>query len=63
MWIMFAPITVNATRFFGVSDLSIGILSMIFMIVHLFVSLPASWVIDTRGIRVAVGIGAELCLG
>lgn len=59
-WITFAPITGSAAAFYGVSDLSIGLLSMSFMIVYLFVSIPASWVIDTYGIRVAVGIGAAL---
>jgi MFS family permease len=33
---------------------------MSFMIVYIFVSIPASWVIDTYGIRVAVGTGAAL---
>lgn len=60
LWITFAPITSSAAAHFGVSDLSIGLLSMSFMIVYLFVSFPASWVIDTYGIRVAVGIGAVL---
>ncbi len=60
LWITFASITSDAVRFYGVSDLSIGLLSMIFMIVYIFVSIPASWVIDTYGLRVAVGIGAAL---
>jgi len=57
MWITFAPITSDATVYYGVSDLRIGILSMCFMIVYLFVSIPASWIIDTYGIRIGVGIG------
>jgi MFS family permease len=60
LWITFAPITSDAAKFYGVSDLSIGLLSMVFMIVYIVVSIPASWVIDTYGIRVAVGIGAVL---
>ncbi len=60
LWITFAPITTDAAHFYGVSDLSIGLLSMSFMIVFIIVSIPASWVIDTYGIRVAVGIGAVL---
>lgn len=60
LWISFAPITGDAASYYGVTDLSIGLLSMVFMIVYIFVSLPASWVIDTYGIRVAVGIGAAL---
>jgi cyanate permease len=58
LWITFAPITNEAVQHYGVSDLKIGILSMCFMIVYLVVSIPASWIIDTYGIRIGVGIGA-----
>jgi MFS family permease len=58
LWITFAPITGEATKYYGVSDLRIGILSMCFMIVYIVVSIPASWVIDRYGIRIGVGIGA-----
>ena len=60
LWITFAPITGSAATYYEVSDLSIGLLSMSFMIVYIIVSIPASWVIDTYGIRVAVGIGVVL---
>ncbi len=59
-WITFAPITGDAAAFYGVSELSIAVLSMIFMIVYLAVSIPASYVIDTYGIRIGIGIGAAL---
>jgi sugar phosphate permease len=60
LWITFAPITGSAATYYGVSDLSIGLLSMSFMIVYIVISIPASWAIDTYGIRVAVGIGAAI---
>jgi cyanate permease len=60
LWITFASITGPAARFYGVSDLAIAFLSLSFMLVYIFVSIPASWVIDTYGIRVGVGIGAVL---
>jgi MFS family permease len=60
LWITFAPITSSAVAYYHVSDLSIGLLSISFMIAYLFVSIPASWVIDTYGFRTAVGIGAAL---
>ena len=59
-WITFAPITSKAAEYYGVSDLSIGLLSMSFMIVYIFISIPASWLIDTYGFRLAVGMGAIL---
>ena len=60
LWITFASITGPAAAFYGVSDLAIGLLSLSFMVVYIFVSIPASWVIDTYGFRVGVGIGAVL---
>jgi len=60
LWITFAPITSSAATYYGVSDLGIALLSMSFMIVYIVISIPASWVIDTHGIRVAVGVGAVL---
>jgi MFS family permease len=60
LWITFAPITTDAARYYGVSELSIGLLSLSFMLVYILVSIPASWAIDTYGIRAAVGLGAVL---
>jgi MFS family permease len=60
LWIGYAPITGPAAAFYGVSDLQIGILAMSFMIAFIPLSIPASWVIDTHGFRVAVSIGAVL---
>jgi sugar phosphate permease len=60
LWITFAPITGAAAGYYGVSDLSIGLLSLVFLIVYIVISIPASWAIDTYGLRVAVGIGAAL---
>lgn len=60
LWITFAPITGSAAEFYHVTDLEIGLLSLVWMIVYLVVSIPASWVIDTYGVRVGVSIGAAL---
>jgi MFS family permease len=60
LWITFAPITGPAAEFYGVTDLQIGYLAMSFMVTYLFLSFPASWVIDTYGFRKAVSIGAVL---
>ena len=60
LWITFAPITSAAANFYGTSDLMIGLLSMMFMVIYIAIVLPSAWVIDTYGFRVAVGIGAAL---
>jgi MFS family permease len=60
MWLTFAPITGPAAAFYGKSDLMIGLLSMVFMIVYIVVAIPAAWAIDTWGFKVAAGLGAVL---
>ena len=60
LWITFAPVTSEAAKFYGTSDLQIGLLSMIFMIVYIVLVLPSAWAIDTWGFKTAVGIGAVL---
>lgn len=60
LWITFAAITTDTAAYFRVSELSVGILSMVFMIVYIFASIPASWLIDTYGFHLAVGIGSVL---
>jgi MFS family permease len=59
-WITFAPITGEAARHYGTSDLVIGLLSMVFMIVYVLLAIPSAWLIDERGFRLAVGIGSLL---
>ncbi|MDH3398682.1 MAG: MFS transporter, partial [Acidimicrobiia bacterium] len=59
-WITFAPVTGDAAAFYGVGELEIGLLSIVFMAVFVVVSIPASYVIDTYGIRIGIGIGAVL---
>jgi len=63
LWITYAPITGPAAEFYGVTDLQIGLLSMAFMIAFVPLSIPVSWVIDTYGFRIGVGIGAVLMGG
>ena len=60
LWISYAPITGPAAKFYGVSDLQIGFLSMSFMIAFIPLSIPVSWVIDTYGFKLAVSIGAVM---
>ena len=57
MWICYAPISTLAMDYYGVSQLQVGMLAMIFMIVYIPISIPVSWLIDTLGYRKAVSIG------
>jgi len=60
LWIAYAPITGPAARFYGVTDLQIGLLAMSFMMAFIPLSIPVSWAIDTYGFRLTVSIGTVL---
>jgi len=60
LWITFAAVTTDAMQFYHVSDIEIGLLSLSFMVVYIIISFPASWIIDTYGLRAGVGVGAAL---
>lgn len=59
-WLTFAPISSAARTYYGVSQLRIDFLSMVYMIVFIALCVPASYVIDTYGLKVGLGIGAAL---
>ena len=60
LWITFAPITSDAMKFYATSDIAIGLLSMVFMVVYILLFLPSAWLIDTWGFRKTVSLGAVL---
>ncbi len=60
LWITFASITIEAAAFFGVAEMDILFLSLIFMIVYIPVTFLASWIIDKYDFRIGAGIGALL---
>ncbi len=60
LWICFAPIAGPAAKFYGVGEVQIGLLAMIFMIVYVPLSIPISWLIDTYGYRKSVSLGVVL---
>lgn len=58
LWICFAPVTRAAQKFYDVDELHIGALAMLYMVVYVPASLPASWALDRFGFRRAVSCGA-----
>ncbi len=59
-WLTFAPIRSAAVVYYGVSGRWIDFMAMSYMFVFLVLSIPASYVIDTYGIRTGLGIAAFL---
>lgn len=60
LWITFAPIASYVATGFSVSVLDVALLSLIFMVVYLPVSIPSAYVIDSKGFRFACGVGATI---
>ncbi|MFX1475707.1 MAG: MFS transporter [Promethearchaeota archaeon] len=58
LWITFAPISSYVAPLLGVTDLDVALLSLIFMVVYIPVSIPSAYLIDSKGFRYACGIGA-----
>jgi len=59
-WISMSPVSTTAAEFYGVSTTEIGWFSIIFMVVFIPLSIPAAWMVDRYGLRVAVGLGSVL---
>ena len=59
-WLTFASISEVAQQFYHTSPLRIDFLSMIYMIVFIIMSIPASYIIDTWGLKKGLMIGALL---
>ncbi|MEA2076945.1 MAG: MFS transporter [Candidatus Marinimicrobia bacterium] len=65
-WLTHAPVARAAETFYAGqfnpnSIFNIDFLAMAYMLVYLIFSIPASYVIDTWGIKKGIGIGAALC--
>ncbi|XP_074598387.1 histamine transporter [Brevipalpus obovatus] len=57
-WLQYAIITRKISILYGIDDLFVNLTSMIYMIVFVPGMLPASYILDTKGIRVAILIGS-----
>ncbi len=60
LWITFAPVDSIAAGVYGVSRDTIGLLSLVYLLVYVFVSIPVGYVIDASGFRRAILIGSAL---
>jgi MFS family permease len=58
LWITFAPISSLVAGLYAVTELDIALLSLIFMVVYIPVSIPSAYLIDSKGFRYAAGVGA-----
>jgi len=58
LWLNFAPITTIMTTIFNVTESDVGLLSMVWPLLFIPVSIPAGILIDRKGFKFGVSIGA-----
>jgi MFS family permease len=59
-WLTFAPVASAARAYYKAAPLQIDLLSMLYMIIFIVFCIPASYVIDTYGLKKGLWIGAGL---
>ncbi|XP_053301710.1 feline leukemia virus subgroup C receptor-related protein 1 [Pleuronectes platessa] len=63
-WIQYSILTNVFTRFYGVSNDKVDWLSIVYMVGYVPLILPATWLLDRRGLRLTALLGAGLnCAG
>lgn len=63
MWLNYAPITSQTEKLMGVSEFQVVLLATMFPLLYIPVSIPAGLIIDRKGYRYAVMVGALLTAG
>ncbi|EMP41577.1 Feline leukemia virus subgroup C receptor-related protein 1 [Chelonia mydas] len=63
-WIQYSILSSVFVRFYGASHSRVDWLSMVYMVAYVPLILPATWLLDTRGLRLTALLGSGLnCLG
>jgi len=57
-WVTVSPISVPIGRAYDVSDGVVSIIPMCYMISYVFINFPSNWVLDVRGIKKGIVVGA-----
>lgn len=61
VWLSFAPVAGDAAMLYTDGDTeAIDLLAVVFMLIYIPVSFPASWCIDKFGLKIGTGIGVVL---
>jgi len=59
-WIQFASVTDKLTKFYGISNLQVNLLSIIYFCVYVTMIIPATKIIERKGLRYSIILGASL---
>ena len=60
LWLNFAAIDTFIEKQLGITAMQVGWLTMIFLLIHIIISIPVGIFIDRKGLRITIGVGAVL---
>jgi FLVCR family feline leukemia virus subgroup C receptor-related protein len=58
--VVVTPISVPVGRAYGQSDAVVAIIPMCYMITYVLVNFPSNWVLDVKGVKKGIVVGAFL---
>ena len=59
-WVTLSPVLRKTAEVYGVNEAVVSLAPMSYMIMYLFVNFPSNWILDVKGIRKGVIIGAVM---
>ena len=57
-WVVVTPISVPVGRAYSQPDAVVSIIPMCYMVIYVFVNFPSNWVLDVRGVKKGIVVGA-----
>src|SRR4051812_31631753 len=60
LWLNFAPILTMIQKQYSVSEFMASLLLLVFPLIYVFLSIPAGILIDKKGYRYCIGLGAAI---
>lgn len=57
-WVIVTPISVPVAKAYQVSDVLVSVIPLSYMLIYAFTNFPSNWLIEVKGLRTAVLVGA-----
>lgn len=59
-WVTVSPISVPIARVYEQPDSVVSIIPLSYTVIYLFINFPSNWVLDVKGIKKGIVVGAVL---
>ena len=57
-WVIVAPISISIAKAYHISDQLVSLLPLSYMLLYPFANFPSNWLIDIKGLRIGILVGA-----